>query len=848
MSLGVCLTDLVERKKIDGARAASMRRLYDDLVARYEPVHGRATAEGMATGEAMSAIEAGFAQAKRRKLLQAKAQLTILRNARTVYDGGTAADAVLPRRAMLASLVRDERAAGVPNVEYRWRNIKQSALAMMYDVLAEHRAGLRGAVRNPSQLDDVVRELSGEATGDLNARELADSWRRTAEYLRGLFNAAGGHIGKLDGWALPHRHDGQAVGALAPDAWIAEVLPRLDRAKMVDWQTGTPLDDAQMTDMLGEMYEAIVSDGWSKRTPGGAGIGAIASRNSEHRVLHFASADDWLQYNERFGQGSPFDAMMSHVERMARDTASMQILGPNPAATIKWMGDLLEQEAATKGNLADRGKAGIGRYEIEAVWNEVQGQNRRVVRRNLALFGSTIRNWQSATKLGSATIASISDHATKAMTRAYNGLPATELIGQYVKQLNPVDGGDRAFARRSGIIGDEFTGRMAAHGRMHMEDAFGGRLSGGAGKLTRRMEAANEISRRMADGVMRASGLNAHTNAVREAMGMEFMNALTSYAPLSYDGLNPAFRGFLQRYGIDPAGWDAIRATPTVDYKGAAWIKPENIADAALRDRFMEGMLSEIDFAVPTGGLYMRAMVHAARPGTIPGEIIRTGFQFKMFPVTVVAMHGARALAQSNLSKRATYAVAFLGATTISGALAYQLSEIAKGKDPRPMTEGDFWWRATLKGGGLGVFGDAIEFSRNEFGQDLFDITKGPTASTATTLGEVANAASYSAYEAVYADDPEVAEKAAKLRGKATRHLLTREVPGSSLWYIRAAYERLLVDQVAAWAGEDRAANARTLERRAKEQGNRYFMRPGDAMQEWRAPDMSSALENRVGE
>lgn len=837
MSMGACLTDLVGRGAISAERADQMRQVYDELVQQYETKFGRTAAESMATERAMKAIDDDYLHRKRTKLLQARAQATIATEARNVFDGGKHADGPISGRALLAKLVRDERAGGMLNLEYRWRDVKQTALGIMYDVLAKHRTNLLGEVRNKAELDDLVRALWKPEGASLNVRELADAWRRTGEYLRESFNAAGGRIGKLEGWALPHAHDSQRVGAVSREQWIDAIVPRLDRAKMIDMATGAPLSDQKLYLVLGDVYETIVSDGWSKRVPGTMAGKSVGNRHAEHRVLHFRSADDWLAYNDQFGAGTPFDAMMGHIEGMSRDIAAMQVLGPNPAQTIKWMGDLAEKEAATLGNMKDRAAASVTRYEMDAIWNEVQGQNRRVVRKNLALFGSTLRNWQASTKLGSATIASISDHATAALTRHYNGLPATRTIVQYLKQLNPADARDREFARRAGIIGDELTGRMAAQGRMHMEDAFGGRLAGGRGWFGEKLETANEVSRRLADGVLRASGLNAHTIAGREAMGMEFMAALAHYAPDSWAALPRPWRGFLERNGIGADGWERIRATPMTDYKGAAWIKPDDIADKTLRDRFMQGMNTEIDFAVPTGGLYTRAMVNRLPPGTIMGELVRTGFQFKMFPITIMAMHGGRLMAQSSLAKRAAYATAFLGATTVAGAMSYQLSEVAKGKNPRPMSDGDFWWRAMLKGGGLGVFGDAIEFSRNQYGQDIGDITKGPSFSTAQNVVNLGRAVAETA--TVDVDDPDAVEKATRKRGRAVRDLLTREVPGSSLWYLRTGYERLLVDTVASWAGEDAADHAAKLEKRAAEEGGGYFAPPGGTMQ---APDLGRAL------
>jgi hypothetical protein len=70
------------------------------------------------------------------------------------------------------------------------------------------------------------------------------------------------------------------------------------------------------------------------------------------------------------------------------------------------------------------------------------------------------------------------------------------------------------------------------------------------------------------------------------------------------------------------------------------------------------------------------------------------------------------------------YALGFFAATTIGGALALELKEIAKGKDPRPiprakdpaLEHAEFWGAAMLQGGGWGIFGDFLGSTENRFG------------------------------------------------------------------------------------------------------------------------------------
>lgn len=836
MSLSVCIPDLIEQGKLTGPRAFRAKKLYDELLARYDNQMGDEAAKARATSETVAKLGAELALKKRRVALQVSRQKAIEDAARTRFAGAKP-DGPIDGKALLAHLVRDGRATGMSNVEYRWKGIKSQALGRLYDMLARHRANLMGEVRYKTELDDVVRAASGETVDSVNAREFADSWTQTAEWLRQRANAAGADIGKLDGWVVPHNHDAQTVGAVSVDKWIADILPALDLSKMIDRDLGVPMTEAKAAAMLRDVYDTIVSEGWNKRTPGGMGEGSMASRGSEHRVLHFRNADAWLGYHEQYGSGTIYDAMMGHVESMSRDIASMEILGPNPAATVKWMQDLIEKEVKTKGGLADRGVATIDKYSIEKVWDEISGENRRAVRRGLALTGSTIRNWQTSTKLGSATLASMSDHATAMLTRRFNGLSVTREVSGYLKALNPADRSDAAFIRRMGVISDEFTGRMAGKGRMHLEDDMGGRLAAQGG---RKLEAANEVSRRIADGVLRASGLNAHTVAMREATGMEFLSTARTYAEHGWDKLPPPWRRFLDRNGIDAADWDVMRAAAPIEHRGADFLDLDALP-APLRDRFYEGMLEEIDFAVPTGGIYTRALVNVARPGTIPGELIRTGFQFKMFPVTVVAMHGRRAWDMASADARVRYGAAFLGSTFLMGALSVQLSELAKGRDPLPMQSREFGWKAMLKGGGLGIFGDLVNMGQNQYGQDFGDIIKGPSWGSAQTLNTLRSAA----WSSLTVDmaDPDAVEKAAKLRGRAMRELLTREVPGGNLWYIRSGYERLVVDQLSSWISDGAYDDQfDKLDKRAADEGNAYFIQPGEGLEGVRAPDLANAF------
>lgn len=82
------------------------------------------------------------------------------------------------------------------------------------------------------------------------------------------------------------------------------------------------------------------------------------------------------------------------------------------------------------------------------------------------------------------------------------------------------------------------------------------------------------------------------------------------------------------------------------------------------------------------------------------GELTRSVFLFKSFPISVVMRHWSRAMGMPSAGGRAAYIATFIASTTILGALSQQLNDLASGRNPREMTGEDaakFWLGALLK-------------------------------------------------------------------------------------------------------------------------------------------------------
>jgi len=626
MSLDKCLPGLVTSGQVSKDQAERARTLFGALERDYRRQFNDQTAAAMASADTIRALEIEAAEKKRQALLQVQAQKGAIA-AIGSYRGDSIGAAAL-------ALFDHDGKAPYANVAIRQRSIVGRAHQLMQGVLDRFSRDMLGRMRNPAEMADVVRELFGADTGSVAARELAEAWTAAAEMLRRRFNAAGGHIAKLERWGLPQSHDAARVRAAGFEAWRATLLPMLDRARMIDHATGKPFSDARLELALKDAWETIISDGWAKRAEGGIHGSRLGNQRANHRFLIFADADGWLSYQERFGTGgTPFDAMIGHVDGMARDIAHMEILGPNPAATVRWLQDHVRKQAAMRGD-ADRwfGSAEGRADAIGKLFDLTSGALSVPVNAKWARGLSATRAIITSAKLGAAVISATTDIGFQAVTRAFNGLPVAGAVTGYLRLLNPLNRTDRRMAVRLGLIAEE-AGKMAAGIQRYLGETV---MPG--------------VSARLADGVLRASGLSAWTQAGKWAFGMEFLGHLADEGGKRFDQLHPALRATLERYAIGADGWDAIRSAQRATHKGADFVDPLAL-DQALGDRVLQMVLTETNYAVPEVTARSRSMTTFGRPGTLAGEISRSMVQFKGFGVSMMLTHGRRMMSLSTWNR-----------------------------------------------------------------------------------------------------------------------------------------------------------------------------------------------------
>ncbi len=816
MSLRDCISRAVAGGELDPDRAREAMGLFDELEQRYRGSLGPGEAARRARRETLDSVKKAAVERARRLLLQAKVSAEIAQNLRTYQNARGQND----RGFAMTAHIDTDVTAHFSSAEQRRKAVLGMAHRRIDQFLATFSRNLLGRVRNRAQLENVVREAYGDDTGDAAARELAKAWLDTAEELRQRRNAAGGATAKREKWGLPQAWSTEAVRKAGYAAWRDAVLPELDRAAMLDDRTGLAFSDEGLELALRNVFETITHEGWNKVRPSTVPAGtSLANRHTDARFLVFRDGSAWSRVHARFGEADIFSTMMSHLDVMAREIAAMEVLGPNPTATLRWMEQVIRKGAS--GSEAEANRANRHIASAWDLWAHYMGAASRPADGRAARGFQGLRNILTSAQLGSAFLSALpGDTATQTIAAKHAGLPAARTLGRVLKLFVPGSMADRKLAVRAGLIAENWSAVAAGQAR------YVGDVSG------------PEITRRVADFVMRATLLSPWTQAGRWAFGMEFMATLADHAGRRFDELASPLQRTLQRYGLGEGAWDSIRSAELHDHEGAKFLRPEEVEELSgvgperrreLATRMLEMIQTETDFAVPTASLRGRAaFISQNQPGTVAGELLRSAAMYKSFPITILSTHVRRSVVEAMQGRWAmggSYLAAFLIASTLAGAAAQQLREIGKGRDPMDMADPRFWGQALLTGGGLGLFGDFLFQDFTRFGSSFAATLAGPVVGLGSDVLRSAWAVGKSGGGDL---SPELIK------------LARRYTPGGTAWYVRLAYERLVLDQLARMTDPKAMRRMATLERdRMRDYGQRYWWRPGKT-----APDRAPAMSN----
>jgi hypothetical protein len=843
MGLKDCLISAVEQKAISREEATFLADEFEERFAQNRLSMGDDVAKAKARKDLEATLRAEAIEKKRRADLTEARRLGIKSYLQGYRDRDGRANVYEGAMALLShygyrgtSSVRGKTEAIIAGAH---KNLDQVMFTFQ-------RKGLFGQRQNRAMVSDVVRELHGEASGDATAKGLARSITAVFEDLRQRFNAAGGAIGKLENFGLPHSHDRMKVKAQGHEAWKAAIRPLLDADRMTNPLTGNPVGASGVNAALDHVYASIVSNNRAHITPamGKRGAGSIATQRQDERFLVFRDAASWEAYNRQFGRGDVIQAVFNHVNGMARDIASMEMLGPNPASMVEYLKQVTEHEIgkgeAGLASLVPESKmfpgsqAKLASYRIDSLWQTIRGRPQVVD--GAAGVTASIKNLMTSAQLGStAILAASTDPFVSASARRLAGLPVTSTMGKMVDTFRAAK---REEIVRAGVIWDEYMHVM------HDELRFAGPAVGA------------EWSRWLADRTVAWSGLAPLTTGRKLVEARAWQGHIADMADRSFDKLDPRFRTTLEGFDVTPAEWDIWRnsvdpmgfvtprqieenggAVTYLDMKAGALSSPAHQAEAkALAHRDAAEKLSELvtswsERSVPGGTPNARSVVTGFAPrGTIGGELLDYMLQYKSFGLSFTALQleaiGEMAAARGGgkgWRTGAAYFAAMAVPITLGGGTYMQIKSMLDGKEPADMRDPSFWIKATFQGGGFGLFGDFVKSSESRFGQTPIEALAGPGVAF---IGDVAGLTAGNAQKLIGGEKMTPGRDLRRFAGRYTPII-------ASHWATRGAYNRLFLDNLQ-WLTDPEADKAfkRQASKAAKD-GQAFFVKPGQFTPAW---------------
>lgn len=691
--------------------------------------------------------------------------------------------------------------------------------------------------QGPEFARDVVMEAFGRSTGNKAAADGAAAWLKIIEELRQRFNRAGGDVGQLDYSYFPQPHDVARVLAAGPKAWVDAVLPKLDRRRYVK-EDGARMSDAEVRAFLDEAYKTISTDGLNKLQPGKIppGVsGLMANRGSQSRAIHFAGPDEYLAYMGDFGRGSPFEAMMGHIRQMSQNIAIVEAMGPNPKSMFETLHDTARISGATD-------TAGGLRFAVTTrqVWDTLSGVGSAVydggqsyVR--AASIWQGVRNWQVISKLQGTLLSAMTDLPTYFATTGFNRVPMFDATLTLLREFTPANQAEQA--ARLGLASESIAADMGRWGSEMLRDGWTSRL---------------------ANTTMKVSLLNAWTDAIRRAAGIGMMGALGKLHATDWGKLDKADRVRLSEAGFGKADWDVLRLAKLEDWDGTPMLTPEGVralTDAQLapfgdparvRDRVTSKLVGylvdETEYASLAPDLFTRARVESfGQRGTLNGEIARTMFLFKSFPMAMISRHWTRAVDSwhqgDGTTSRLAYGAGLAVGLTMMGGVSVLLKDIVAGRDPREVTRPQFWAAAMAAGGGMSFFGDVL-YATSGGGRSIGGVGTAAQVGSAI-MGPVFGAG----FEAL---DLTAGNLSQYLQGKDTDfgaealRFGRANMPFVNLWYVRSALDRAALHDLQEYLSPGYLGRMR--ERARRDWGSDFWWTPG----EW-SPDRAPDLGNVTG-
>ncbi|MBH3138822.1 hypothetical protein I5M99_18625 [Serratia marcescens] len=738
----------------------------------------------------------------------------------------------------------------------------------------------------------ILKALYGEQVDAPAAKKIADVWGGVTERARQEMNDNGFDIGQRDDWHLPYVDDADLIRAAGREEWLAtltvteraaaiasgrmppaewarrawvdDVYNTQDRSQYVN-NDGSPMNDAEYRQALEAIYETKSTDGANKLEPGQfMGTGGVKNRGSQSRVMAFKDATSHFSYMDRYTKQPVVGVMMSHLQSSSRDLGVVKAFGPDAANNFQLLADRLYQKSVTTaGGGQPANEMQAQRDLVQRMFDSMAGLNGV---QNSGVFSSAIgglRNLMTSAMLGTSVFTAASDQAimranAQALGFSRNGMRlsastirnlfngnakrANAELGLLVDAHSAVVSKMGGFDLTRGVTGWAAEKTLKWSGLIAMDRAnkaaFGLLMYKNIGELTRKYATLDAV-KGSDKQILAAKGWSAEDWAI---MNSAELRPLTQKGHMGmtpdaiYAVPDARIREILAdrisevRAGADQAlaSMGEMSETRTKQLRDAFDAEAEQTIARMVRNARAEAAQKLIGV---THGEMTSAVTTATGIDTFErdqaGQLVKSFMLFKTTPFAGFRQMVNR-FRDLELVPAAKFLASYIAGTTIAGMFANQMNSLLTGNDPQDMTKPSTWVQALLKGGSFGIYGDFLFQDHTQYGTSIAGTIGGPVLGFAENLTKL------------LITNPQKAMMGEETSFGADAIKTVRQIiPFANLWYTKAAFNHLILQQLQEMANP--GYNDRVRDRAQREFDTTSWWNPGDVAPR-RAPDFGKAV------
>lgn len=538
-------------------------------------------------------------------------------------------------------------------------NISQIAKAVDGENMGEQANRLGKAIRDYIDLRNELMILS-DALGMEEIQE--DRWLRAIHDSSRLINPASLAERTQQFFKAPLKsmRGKTNFNENAPKEWLNFIKSQLnleETFKKTDaFDKDGNIDEDKVNTILNNIYRNITEGKSDIFTKTGVLKDVKSIQKRRRMFFHWKNFQAWSEYNQMYGAGNLFGALMSDIHGSANKVGMADIFGVMPDQIYEGLKRAQVKKGIDKNTLWYR--------NTDNMFKWVRGESRIAVNMKFATLASNIRAFGSMARLGGIV---------------FQSLPDMNIAASYAKRFGVSYG--NALGNQLKALAEQYTSsELQAFGEMmHLKLRH---HMGYMGKFVEAQSLGN-VTSKITGKYFQYVGMQAWDNGNRLGIMATIGRQLAKNKAIGFDSLDKNLRNQLKNFNVSKEEWNALRKnisdqfltldavdkvsdddlkkirtalgqdeSSLINIKNQLYRKVHTLYDVAANN------------AILTPGAYEQSlMLGATKPGTIVGELMRTMMQFKGFGISFVnrsLMHGWEN-AGDGPAKKALFLITLLG-------------------------------------------------------------------------------------------------------------------------------------------------------------------------------------------